>query len=67
MYFRKTEKSEDEAYNLMDMGQDDENLPHRKRVKRLLEDRLDKRRLKMELDEFDGELDEDFDWDQLGR
>jgi hypothetical protein len=43
-----------------------EDLPHKKRVRRMLEDKLERRRLMLEMkDEFD-ELDKDeFDWGDL--
>lgn len=40
-----------------------EELMHRKKIRRLLEDRLEKKRLREEIDELDG----DFDWDELDR
>ena len=36
---------------------------HKKRVRRLLEDRLEQKRLKEELDDYDGESEDAFDWD----
>ena len=47
--------------------EDLEDLPRKKRVKRMLEDRLELKRLKAE---FKGDFDEfngDFDWDELNR
>lgn len=40
-----------------------EELSHKKRVRKMLEDRLERKRLKEEFDELDGE----FDWDELDR
>lgn len=43
--------------------EDAQELTHKKRVRRMLEDRLERKRLKEEFDELDGE----FDWDELDR
>ncbi len=42
---------------------DQSELAHKKHVRQMLEDRLERRRLKEELEFFDGELDAEFDWD----
>jgi hypothetical protein len=39
-----------------------ENLAHKKEVRQRLENRLELKRLKDELEYFDGELDDEFDW-----
>ena len=36
---------------------------HQKEVRRKLEQRLERRRLKQELEDYEGELDQEFDWD----
>ena len=41
--------------------------PDQKRVRQMLEDRLDSKRLKEELDDWDGELEDKFDWDEIKR
>ncbi len=47
--------------------EDKEDLSHRKKVKRLLEDRLERKRLKDEFkDDFD-ELSGEFDWSELDK
>lgn len=38
---------------------------HRREVKRMLEDKLERKRLRDELEDFDGELEGDFDWDDF--
>lgn len=43
---------------------DEETLNHKKQVRRLLEERLERKRLKAELED---ELDGEFDWDDLDR
>lgn len=44
-----------------------EDLPKKKRVKRMLEDRLERKRLRDEFkDDFD-ELSGEFDWDELDK
>jgi len=40
-----------------------EDLSHKKRIRKMIEDRLEKKRMREELDELDGE----FDWDELDR
>lgn len=40
-----------------------ESLNHRRQCRKQLEERLERKRLKQELDELDG----DFDWDELDR
>ncbi len=53
-------------YNYEEMANIDE-LNQKKRVRRLLEDRLERKRLKNEFkDDFD-ELNGEFDWDELDR
>lgn len=43
----------------------DEDLSHKKKIRRQLEERLERKRLKEEfMDEFD-ELTDDFDWSEL--
>ena len=48
-----------------DEADDSETLEHKREVKRMLEERLEQKRLKNELEDFDGELEGDFDWDKL--
>ena len=44
-----------------------EDLPKKKRIKRMLEDKLERKRLRDEFkDDFD-ELSGDFDWDELDK
>lgn len=40
-----------------------EKIAHKRQVKKMLEERLERKRLKSEIDELDG----DFDWDDLYR
>lgn len=47
-----------------DEADDSEALEHKREVKRMLEERLEQKRLKNELEDFDGELEGDFDWDK---
>ena len=49
----------------LDDEDDGETLEHKREVKRMLEARLERKRLKDELEDFDGELEDDFDWDKL--
>jgi hypothetical protein len=59
------EEYEDTSYTDFNYEEKLESLPHKKRVKRLLEDRLERKRLrdecKDEFNEFDGE----FNWDDI--
>jgi len=48
-----------------DDNDDGETLEHKREVKRMLEERLERKRLKDELEDFDGELEDDFDWDKI--
>jgi hypothetical protein len=40
-------------------------IEHRREVKRRLEEKLDRKRLKNELEDFEGELEAEFDWDEI--
>jgi len=54
----------DESSNFSDYPLDEEDseaIMHKKRIKKLLEQRLERKRLKEEIDELDGE----FDWDEV--
>ncbi|PJD92617.1 MAG: hypothetical protein CK426_03220 [Legionella sp.] len=57
-------------YSFSDKNYDEETesveeLDHKKKIKRLLEERLERKRLKDEFkDDFD-ELDGEFDWDEI--
>ncbi|MFC3909370.1 hypothetical protein ACFORL_09835 [Legionella dresdenensis] len=54
---------DDDSFSFTDipMEEDAEELSHKKRVRKLLEQKLERKRLKEEFDELDGE----FDWDDL--
>jgi phosphopantothenoylcysteine synthetase/decarboxylase len=58
----------DEQYHFLDGRNDDYEFDglddHKKEVRRKLEDRIERRRLKLELEDYEGELDDDFDWDE---
>ncbi len=62
-------KSYDDSHSYNDMGHEDnkEELSHRRHVRQMLEKRLERKRLKEELEFFDGELDGEFDWDYLDK
>lgn len=55
---------DNQYYSDFNYGEDKEDLNHKKHVRRMLEDRLERKRLKHELED---ELDEEFDWDDLDR
>ena len=43
--------------------EDSDTVDHKREVKRMLDDKIEEKRLKNELEDFDGELDDEFDWD----
>lgn len=58
---------DEEDYSFSDYSLEDENdlehLSHKRRVRKMIEEKLERKRLKEELDE----LDDEFDWDELDR
>ncbi|KTD59247.1 PA3496 family putative envelope integrity protein [Legionella shakespearei] len=62
------EEYEDQSFSDYNYEEDDmEDTTHRKRIKRMLEDRLERKRLRDEFkDDFD-ELSGEFDWDELDK
>ncbi len=53
------------AMNWMDQHESEEILLHRRRTRKLLEDRIEQKRLRQELDDFDtnaDNLEDEFDW-----
>lgn len=56
-------------YNLNDYDheEDAETRHHRKRVRQMLEERLERKRLKEEIDDIDDLLEDEFDWDHTER
>lgn len=59
-------KDYDDNKSFSDFNYDEEteDLDHKKQVRRMLEDRLERKRLKEELED---ELNAEFDWDDLDR
>ena len=59
----------DDNWSFIDLGHDNDEyeLSHKKNIRKKLENRLERKRLKEELEYFDGELDGDFDWDYLDK
>lgn len=55
----------DETLSFIDRPEQDHALLHQKKVRQQIEDRLALKRLKQELEYFDGELDGEFDWQHL--
>lgn len=52
----------------VDYNDDDSEVSaHKKDVRRKLEARIDRKRLKEELEDYEGELDDDFNWDDLDK
>lgn len=62
------EEYDDQSFSDYNYEEDDrEDTSHRKRIKRMLEDRLERKRLRDEFkDDFD-ELSGEFDWDELDK
>ena len=60
-------KDHDENHQGLDYNyQDDaEELVHKKRVRRMLEAQIERKRLREELEDYVGELDDEFDWKHL--
>jgi hypothetical protein len=61
------EHDDDDLYGFSDYSQEEyddaDKVSHKRQVRRMLEDRLERKRLKEELDEIDS----DFDWDDYDR
>lgn len=58
------EEYDDQAFSDLNYEEESTDLSHRKNVRRLLEERLERKRL---IDEFKDDFDElgaDFDWDE---
>ena len=55
------------SYVDMSHEEDKNELSHRKHIRQQLESRLERKRLKEELEYFDGELDGEFDWNYLDK
>jgi hypothetical protein len=58
----------DDSYQALE-GSDDYELDgidsRKKEVRRKLEERMERNRLKKELEDYEGELDDDFNWDDV--
>lgn len=60
---RECDRRDSNAYDFMNERENPEELRHRKKIRKLLEDQLERKRLRDEIDELDGE----FDWDEMGK
>ncbi|KTD48977.1 hypothetical protein Lrub_1328 [Legionella rubrilucens] len=58
-------EQDDDSYSFTDFSieEDTDELNRKKHLRKKLEERLERKRLKEEFDELDG----DFDWDELDR
>ncbi len=57
-----------EKHSFIDFEQEDvAELSHKKQVRQRLENRMEQKRLKEELEFFDGELDGEFDWNYVDK
>lgn len=63
MSLRSEYDDHDHSFSDFSMEEEIEDSSHKKRVRKLLEDKLERKRLKAELDELDG----DFDWDDFDK
>jgi len=59
----------DEKHTVVDIHLDESphELGHKRHLRKMLEARLEHKRLKEELEDYEGELDDEFDWDFLDR
>ncbi len=55
---------DDHHVNDADREEDPETRHHRKRIRQMLEDRLERKRLRDELDDFESMFEDEFDWEQ---
>lgn len=67
----KHQYDQEEPYSFSDFSDDfdldpDDNR-RKKEIRRKLEDRMERRRLKQELEDYEGEYGDDFDWDELDK
>lgn len=60
------EHDESQDYNVINYEKD-EDLPHKKLVRKQLDAILEHKRLKAELEDYEGELDDEFDWDMMDK
>lgn len=61
------EEIDDYSFSDLNYDNDMSDLDHKKKIKRMLEDRLERKRLKNEFkDDFD-ELSGEFDWDEVDK
>ena len=62
-------KNHESNRSFVDMSheEDQNELSHRKHIRQLLEKKLEQKRLKEELEYFDGELDGEFDWNYFDK
>lgn len=61
------EDLDDYSFSDLNFDSDIDDIDHKKKVKRMLEDRLERKRLKDEFkDDFD-ELSGEFDWDEIDK
>lgn len=55
---------DDYGLNDVEREEDLESRHHRKRIRQMLEDRLERKRLQAELDDYDTMFEDEFEWDQ---
>lgn len=57
----------DDRQNSFDFQSDEnpEELSRKKQIRQMLENRLERKRLKEELEDYEGELDDEFSWDNF--
>lgn len=67
----KHHSDQEEPLSFSELGEDCELDPadsrRKKEIRRKLEERMERRRLKQELEDYDGEYGDDFDWDEFDK
>jgi len=61
-YTHESEENDDMLFQKIEPIDNAADLAKRKRIRRLLESRLEHLALKRELEDYDGELEDKFDW-----
>ena len=64
MSLHKDDYDDSQSFSDLNYEEDAKDLKHRKQVRRMLDERLERKRLKQELDD---EIEGEFDWNSLDR
>ncbi|MCR9191168.1 MAG: hypothetical protein NXI01_00715 [Gammaproteobacteria bacterium] len=63
----KHHTDQNETPDISDPESDQIDDSQKREIRRKLEDRVERQRLKEELEDYEGELDDEFDWDNLDK